>query len=146
MDKIYLLAFGAVCVVTYLCFGSRLYVRLAVAGGFFLCWACVFPNMQFNTAYVMANCVTSFTQHISELLKAEKYEDANKKLTAFNLGFRSVVTDEMEMRRFVENLIALREKVPREQSRIQSTPPMSKKTSNAERRMSSHGSRLTLGS
>jgi len=50
------------------------------------------------------------------------------------LGFRSVVTDEMEMRRFVENLIALRERVPREQSRIQSTPPMSKKrpTPNAE--------------
>jgi len=35
MDKIYLLAFGVVCVVTYLCFGSRLYVRLAVAGGLF---------------------------------------------------------------------------------------------------------------
>lgn len=99
MDKICLLAFGVIWVVIYFCFGSRLYVRLAVAGGLFLCWAYVFPNMQFSAEYMMANCVTSFTQHISELVKAKKYEDADKKLTAFNSGFCSVVTDETEMKR-----------------------------------------------
>ncbi len=105
MDKICLMILGAICVVIYLCFGSRFYVRLAVVAGLFLCWACTFTNIQFSTEYMMADCITSFTQHISDLVKYKKYEDADQKLTAFNSGFFSVVTDKTEMKRFIENII-----------------------------------------